>query len=92
MLVTPVQFGVGWRFQVGAYKALKRGTANMDVLVALGTNASYLYSMISILFHRFGRCVRAGLTTGMLPCVGKINPRADRIIVGSVECEPHLSA
>jgi Cu+-exporting ATPase len=43
---------VGWRFQKGAWKALRRGTANMDVLVALGTDASYAYSVISILHHR----------------------------------------
>ena len=34
-------------------QAIKRGVANMDVLVSLGTNASYGYSMISILHHHF---------------------------------------
>eukprot|EP01025_Chloroclados_australasicus_P021671 TRINITY_DN22727_c0_g1_i7.p1 TRINITY_DN22727_c0_g1~~TRINITY_DN22727_c0_g1_i7.p1 ORF type:complete len:1004 (+),score=157.35 TRINITY_DN22727_c0_g1_i7:25-3012(+) len=53
VLATPVQFVIGWRFQIGAYKALKRGTANMDVLVALGTNAGYFYSAFSILHHHF---------------------------------------
>ncbi|GIL89731.1 hypothetical protein Vretifemale_17508 [Volvox reticuliferus] len=52
-LATPVQFIVGWRFHRGALKALRRGTANMDVLVSLGTNAAYFYSVISILFHRY---------------------------------------
>ncbi|CAD7704910.1 unnamed protein product [Ostreobium quekettii] len=52
-LTTPVQFVIGWRFQSGAWRALRRGTANMDVLVALGTDASYLYSIISVLHHRF---------------------------------------
>ena len=52
-LTTPVQFWVGWRFHVGAYKALRRGVANMDVLVSLGTNASYFYSVISILHHHY---------------------------------------
>jgi Cu+-exporting ATPase len=50
-LTTPVQFWVGWRFHVGAFRALRRGVANMDVLVSLGTNASYFYSVISILHH-----------------------------------------
>lgn len=44
-----LQFGVAWRFHVGAYKALQRGTANMDVLVSLGTNASYVFSVIMLL-------------------------------------------
>eukprot|EP00002_Diphylleia_rotans_P038964 TRINITY_DN892_c0_g1_i4.p1 TRINITY_DN892_c0_g1~~TRINITY_DN892_c0_g1_i4.p1 ORF type:complete len:586 (-),score=112.13 TRINITY_DN892_c0_g1_i4:1405-3162(-) len=48
ILSTPVQFWIGWRFYVGSYKALKHGSANMDVLVALGTSAAYFYSMISI--------------------------------------------
>eukprot|EP00879_Flechtneria_rotunda_P007448 GHRR01007813.1.p1 GENE.GHRR01007813.1~~GHRR01007813.1.p1 ORF type:complete len:490 (+),score=138.59 GHRR01007813.1:1423-2892(+) len=52
-LATPVQFWIGWRFHRNAWKALKRGVANMDVLVALGTDASYFYSVISILHHRF---------------------------------------
>ncbi|XP_042039194.1 probable copper-transporting ATPase HMA5 [Salvia splendens] len=46
-LTTPVQFIIGRRFYVGAYKALKRGAANMDVLIALGTNAAYFYSVYS---------------------------------------------
>ncbi|KAF5841526.1 hypothetical protein DUNSADRAFT_12454 [Dunaliella salina] len=50
-LTTPVQYVIGWRFHAGAWKAIKRGGANMDVLVSLGTNASYLYSVISILHH-----------------------------------------
>jgi Cu+-exporting ATPase len=54
-LTTPVQYWVGWRFHIGAYKALKRGVANMDVLVSLGTNASYIYSVISILHHHFAQ-------------------------------------
>ncbi|BDA40669.1 probable copper-transporting ATPase HMA5 [Coccomyxa sp. Obi] len=50
---TPVQFYIGWRFHIGAWRAIRNGRANMDVLVSLGTNASYLYSMISILHHHF---------------------------------------
>ncbi|WP_449257606.1 heavy metal translocating P-type ATPase [Cytobacillus spartinae] len=44
-LATPVQFVVGKQFYVGAYKALKNKSANMDVLVALGTSAAYFYSL-----------------------------------------------
>ncbi|WP_413376449.1 heavy metal translocating P-type ATPase [Alkalihalobacillus sp. 1P02AB] len=45
MLATPVQFIVGAPFYVGAYHALRSKSANMDVLVALGTSAAYLYSV-----------------------------------------------
>lgn len=51
-LATPVQFWVGWTFHKGAWKAMRRGRPNMDVLVSLGTNASYLYSIISIVWQR----------------------------------------
>ncbi|MEF8680684.1 UNVERIFIED_CONTAM: heavy metal translocating P-type ATPase [Bacillus cereus] len=44
-LATPVQFIIGGQFYVGAYKALRNKSANMDVLVALGTSAAYLYSV-----------------------------------------------
>ncbi|TXL73327.1 copper-translocating P-type ATPase [Vineibacter terrae] len=41
VLATPVQFILGWRFYVGAAKALRAGTGNMDLLVALGTSAGW---------------------------------------------------
>lgn len=49
LLATPVQFYVGWQFYVGAYKSLRNGTANMDVLIALGSTVAYIYS-IPIIF------------------------------------------
>ncbi|MDQ6419764.1 heavy metal translocating P-type ATPase [Paenibacillus sp. LHD-117] len=45
LLATPVQFYVGWPFYSGAYKALRNRSANMDVLVSLGTSAAYFYSL-----------------------------------------------
>ena len=44
-LATPVQIIIGKQFYVGAFKALKNKSANMDVLVALGTSAAYFYSV-----------------------------------------------
>jgi P-type Cu+ transporter len=44
-LAVPVQFYVGWQYYVGAYKSLQNGSANMDVLVALGTSAAFIYSI-----------------------------------------------
>jgi Cu+-exporting ATPase len=49
-LALPVQFWFGRRFLVGAVKALRSGTANMDTLVSLGTLAAFGLS----LFHLFG--------------------------------------
>jgi len=48
-LSTPVQFIIGRRFYMGAYKSLRHGSANMDVLIVLGTNAAYFYSVYSCL-------------------------------------------
>ncbi|WMT41339.1 heavy metal translocating P-type ATPase [Paenibacillus sp. D2_2] len=45
ILATPVQFYIGRQFYIGAYKALRNGSANMDVLVSLGTSAAYFYSL-----------------------------------------------
>ena len=47
-LATPVQFWSGRRFYRGAWKALRGGTANMDVLVALGTTAAYAFSIYGL--------------------------------------------
>ncbi len=49
-LATPVQFWIGWRFYDGAYKALRGGGANMDVLVALGTSMAWGFSTVVTLF------------------------------------------
>ncbi len=51
VLATPVQFIAGWQFYRGAYMVLRNGSANMDVLVALGTSAAYFYSIANILRH-----------------------------------------
>ncbi|XP_058200778.1 probable copper-transporting ATPase HMA5 isoform X2 [Rhododendron vialii] len=47
-LATPVQFVIGRRFYIGSYNALRHGSANMDVLIMLGTNAAYFYSVYSV--------------------------------------------
>jgi Cu+-exporting ATPase len=48
-LATPVQFYVGWDYYVGSYKALRNGSANMDVLIAMGSSAAYFYSIAVVL-------------------------------------------
>jgi Cu+-exporting ATPase len=43
---TPVQFYVGWQYYIGAYKSLRNGSANMDVLIAMGSSVAYFYSLV----------------------------------------------
>lgn len=49
-LASIVQFYCARKFYVGAYKSLKSGSANMDVLVVLGTSAAYFLSVAVVLF------------------------------------------
>lgn len=44
-LAAPVQFYVGWQYYVGAFKALRNKSANMDVLIAMGSSAAFFYSL-----------------------------------------------
>ena len=47
-LATPVQFWLGARFYVAGWKALRAGSGNMDLLVALGTSAAYGLSVYEV--------------------------------------------
>jgi len=57
MLATPVQFYTGWDYYVGAWKNLRNGTANMDVLVAMGSSVAYFYSVAVLFFPALGHHV-----------------------------------
>ncbi|MGE5466360.1 MAG: heavy metal translocating P-type ATPase [Ignavibacteria bacterium] len=46
LLATPVQFWIGWRFYTGGFNALRGGSGNMDVLVALGTTMAWVFSAV----------------------------------------------
>src|SRR3989344_4809045 len=50
VLSTPIQFIIAWPFYRNSFTAIRVGSANMDVLVALGTSAAYFYSAIGFLF------------------------------------------
>ena len=50
-LATPVQFWLGARFYKAGWKALRAGTGNMDLLVAMGTSAAYGLSVYMLLVH-----------------------------------------
>jgi Cu+-exporting ATPase len=45
LLATPVQFYTGWDYYLGGFKSLRNKSANMDVLVALGSSVAYVYSV-----------------------------------------------
>ena len=57
LAATIVQFGVGWQYYVGAYKSLRAGGANMDVLIALGSSVAYFFSVAVV----FGLIPGAGV-------------------------------
>jgi len=46
-LATPVQFWAGWQFYTGAWKVARHRSADMNTLIAVGTSATYLYSLVA---------------------------------------------
>jgi len=56
-LATPVQFYTGWDFYIGGWKSIKNGSANMDVLVAMGSSVAYFYSLAILLYSPLGKHV-----------------------------------
>jgi len=50
-LATPVQFVLGWRFYRAGFHALRSGSGNMDLLIAIGTSAAYGLSLFLLLSH-----------------------------------------
>ncbi|PRO64459.1 heavy metal translocating P-type ATPase [Alkalicoccus urumqiensis] len=71
-LATPVQFIAGWQFYKGAYKALRGGSANMDVLVAMGTSAAYIYSVVIVLTGGSGLFFETSAVIITLVLLGKL--------------------
>ncbi|KAF9898094.1 hypothetical protein BX616_004499, partial [Lobosporangium transversale] len=59
ILTIPVQFGVGRRFMVSAYKSIKHGVATMDVLVSLGTLSAFTFSSFSMIYSMFDTAHKA---------------------------------
>jgi Cu+-exporting ATPase len=56
-LATPVQFYTGWDYYVGTYHALRNRTANMDMLVAMGSSVAYVFSLVVLIFRPEGQHV-----------------------------------
>ncbi len=49
-LATPIQFVIGWSFYNGAWRALRHRSADMNTLIAVGTSAAYVYSVLATLW------------------------------------------
>jgi Cu+-exporting ATPase len=72
-LATPVQFWIGWRFYVGGFNAIRGGSGNMDVLVALGTTMAWVFSTIVTLLDLHQHVYfEASATVITLVLMGKI--------------------
>jgi Cu+-exporting ATPase len=57
ILATPVQFYTGRDYYIGGWKSLKNKSANMDVLVAMGSSVAYFYSLSLLLYPALGKHV-----------------------------------
>lgn len=53
ILTIPVQFGIGKRFYISAYKSIKHGSPTMDVLVILGTSCAFSFSILAMAVSMF---------------------------------------
>jgi Cu+-exporting ATPase len=87
LLATPVQLWSARRFYAGSWRALRGGAANMDVLIALGTSAAYLYScavlVLTIPEHMY---FEAGALVVTLVLLGKyLEARARRRAAQALE-------
>jgi len=97
LLATPVQFWIGKRFYTGAWHSLRGGSANMDVLVALGTSAAYLLSCAMLLLHS-GKPVyfEASATIITLVLLGKLlearaKGKASAALEALINLQPRLA-
>jgi len=97
-LATPVQFWLGWRFYEGAYKSLRGGAGNMDVLVVMGTSAAWGLSAWVTLFGGAGGHLyfEAGAMVISLVLLGKwLEGRAKRSAASAIralmDLQPELA-
>ncbi|MEX1169106.1 MAG: heavy metal translocating P-type ATPase [Chloroflexota bacterium] len=66
-LATPVQLWAGWPFYIGAWKALRHRSADMNTLIAVGTSAAFLYSLAAIAVPDFFHAAGLGMGEAGLP-------------------------
>ncbi|MFM9996919.1 MAG: heavy metal translocating P-type ATPase [Phycisphaerales bacterium] len=85
-LTTPVLFWCGSRFFRSAWKGLRHGSANMDTLVALGTGAAYLASLIATVRPEFiaglsGAAAHTATADGGAPGIVPVYYEAASVII-----------
>ena len=76
VVATPVQFYVGWQYYVGAFKSLRNRSANMDVLIAMGSSVAYIFSIF--------------ITIGLLP--GHVYFETSAVIITLIRLGKYLEA
>ena len=76
LVASPVQFYVGWQYYVGAFKSLRNKSANMDVLIAMGSSVAYIYSIF--------------ITIGVLP--GHVYFETSAVIITLIRLGKYLEA
>ncbi|KAF0111578.1 MAG: Cu2+-exporting ATPase [Rhodospirillaceae bacterium] len=92
VLATPVQFWAGGRFYAGAWRSVRGGSGNMDVLVALGTTAAYGFSAWRVFFDpEAALYFEAAAVVIVLVRLGKLlEARARRSAAGAIRALRHL--
>ena len=95
ILATPVQFWVGWRFYRGAFYALRARSANMDVLIALGTTMAYVLSALVTLLNWHHQHVYFEASTAVITLIlaGKVlesraKSKTSQALEGLVRLQP----
>jgi len=98
ILATPVQFWVGWRFYRGAYYALRSKSANMDVLVALGTSMAYFLSLVVTIFDLSHQHVYFEASTAVITLIllGKLlesraKDKTSDAVAGLIRLQPKIA-
>jgi len=76
LVASPVQFYVGWQYYVGAFKALRNRSANMDVLIAMGSSVAYIFSIV--------------ITIGLIP--GHVYFETSAVIITLIRLGKYLEA
>jgi len=74
VLATPVQFYTGWGYYAGGWRSLKYRSANVDVLVAMGSSVAYFYSLSLLLYPPLGEHAYFGISAVIITLIklGKI--------------------